>query len=151
MTGSTLAAKRLHSDLRAGGHTLRRQQEPLCDGAGAPRPSLGYSTFAEMAGWKLSVSVVPLWGFGRVLFSQVRQMFAHSRGHVFCSRGTTQIAENFSPQSIGTGEHLRNDGIDDGQVSRSGLVIGKKLRPTVAQIDSLARQRTREDWQSGID
>ena len=65
-------------------------------------------------------------------------MFAHSRGHVFCRRGTTQIAENFSPQSIGTGEHLSNDGIDDGQVSRSGLVIGEKLRPTVAHIDSLA-------------
>ena len=42
----------LHSDLPGGGHTLRRQQGPLCDGAGAPRPSLGYSTFAEMAGWE---------------------------------------------------------------------------------------------------
>jgi hypothetical protein len=129
----------LHSDLPGGGHTLRRQQGPLCDGAGAPRPSLGYSTFAEWLAGKLSVSVVPPWGFRRILFSQVRQMFAHSRGHVFCRRGTTQIAENFSPQSIGTGEHLSNDGIDDGQVSRSGLVIGEKLHPTVAHIDSLAR------------
>jgi hypothetical protein len=42
----------LHSDLPGGGHTLRRQQGPLCDGPGAPRPSLGYSTFAELAGWE---------------------------------------------------------------------------------------------------
>jgi hypothetical protein len=52
-------------------------------------------------------------------------MFAHSRGHVFCSRGTPRIAENFSPQSIGTGEHLSNDGIDDGQVSLPASSLGK--------------------------
>ncbi len=85
-----------------------------------------------------------------MLFSQARQMFAHSRGNVFRSRSSTQIAENFAPQSIGTGEHLSNDGIDDWQVSRSSLVNGTKLRPTVAQIDRLARQCTYKDRQSGI-
>ena len=102
MTGSTLAAKRLHSDLPGGGHTLRRQQGPLCDGAGAPRPSLGYSTFAEWLAGKLSVSVVPPWGFRRILFSQVPQMFALViRPGVVCDRehpgGPAGVPDDQSP------------------------------------------------------
>jgi hypothetical protein len=89
-----------------------------------------------------------------MLLSQVCQVLAHSLGHVICClmtsidrlhlrerirgtlRSTSHIAENFTPQSIGTGEHVGNDGVDDWQIGRARLFNGGKIRPAIPQINS---------------
>jgi hypothetical protein len=97
----------------------------------------------------LSACVIPFQRFRRMLLSQARQVITHSSCYVVRRRSTTYVAKNFTPQSIGTGEHLTNDSVDDRQVT-AGLVIRRKFRPTVAQINGLARQHTREARQGGI-